>query len=281
MDLKKFVGEAGTFLNRAKQYTEEKLGQAEKTEMDAHFENMMQRAEHTRVFTEKILSATEAVLQPNPTQRLESYFYEKMDKKKREMQTNTEYLGQSMIDGGNAIGPGTPYGSALVKCGVTEQKLASAEKEFLHAGANHFLQPLKAFLEGDMKTIQKEKRVLENKRLDLDATKTRLRRAKSFQSKDTAQDEIIAKAEAELRIAQSEYDRQSEILKLLLEGISNSHSHHHRCLHDLIEAQSSYYAKCQQHMVELQRQLGSYQANPDAPMDIGADGMGNFHEDQF
>lgn len=48
------------------QYTEEKLGQAEKTELDAHFENLVARAEKTRIWTEKILAQTEAVLQPNP-----------------------------------------------------------------------------------------------------------------------------------------------------------------------------------------------------------------------
>ena len=50
-----------------KQYTEEKLGQAEKTELDAHFENLLQRADNTRQWTESILSQTEAVLQPNPS----------------------------------------------------------------------------------------------------------------------------------------------------------------------------------------------------------------------
>ena len=45
-------------------------------------------------------------------------------------------------------------GAALVKCGQAEQKVGMAEKELLHATANNFLQPLKAFLEGDMKTVQ-------------------------------------------------------------------------------------------------------------------------------
>ena len=49
------------------QFTEEKLGQAEKTELDAHFENLLQRADKTRDWTDKILKQTEAVLQPNPS----------------------------------------------------------------------------------------------------------------------------------------------------------------------------------------------------------------------
>ena len=45
-------------------------------------------------------------------------------------------------------------GSVLIRCGQSEQKLGHAEREFLHTAANNFLQPLKAFLEGDMKTVQ-------------------------------------------------------------------------------------------------------------------------------
>lgn len=49
------------------QFTEEKLGQAEKTELDAHFENLLARADCTKNWTEKILRQTEVLLQPNPS----------------------------------------------------------------------------------------------------------------------------------------------------------------------------------------------------------------------
>ena len=54
--------------DRAKQYAEEKLDQAEKTELDAHFENLGQlhREDNTRHWTVTILSQTVCVLQPNP-----------------------------------------------------------------------------------------------------------------------------------------------------------------------------------------------------------------------
>ena len=49
------------------QFTEEKLGQAEKTELDAHFENLLSRADCTKNWTEKIFRQTEVLLQPNPS----------------------------------------------------------------------------------------------------------------------------------------------------------------------------------------------------------------------
>lgn len=246
--MKKFAADAGTLFNRAVQFTEEKLGQAEKTELDAHFENLLQRADKTKIWTEKVLKQTECLLQPNPNVRMEDFFYEKLDKKKRDRVGNHELLGQMMVDAGNEFGPGTSYGNALVKTGQTQLNIGNAEKEFVQATANNFLQPLRNFLEGDMKTIQKEKKLLETKRLDLDAAKTRNRRAKSQNTQ----------AEADLRIAQTEFDRQAEITKLLLEGVNSAHAHHLRCLNDFIEAQMTYHAQCQQYMTDLQRQLGSY-----------------------
>lgn len=62
-------------------------------------------------------------------------------------------------------------------------------------------------------------------------------------------------AERELRVAQSEFDRQAEITKLLLEGISTSQSSHLRHLHSFVESQSRYYAQCHQVMNDLQREL--------------------------
>lgn len=50
------------------QFTEEKFGQAEKTELDAHFENLLARADSTKNWTEKILRQTEVLLQPNPSE---------------------------------------------------------------------------------------------------------------------------------------------------------------------------------------------------------------------
>lgn len=278
--MKKFAASAATALNRAVQYTEEKLGQAEKTELDAHFENLLQRSDKTKQWTEKLLRSSETLLQPNPSVRMEDFFYEKMDKKKRDRYTNAEQLGQVMIDSGNDYGPGTAYGNSLIKCGQTQMQIGNAEKEFVQSACNNFLQPLKNFLEGDMRTIQKEKKILENKRLDLDACKNRLRKAKTQagQQQDDAvakDNPLVTKAEADLRVAQSEFDRQAEITKLLLEGISSTHgpipvcsvaedgflAHHLRCLNDFIEAQMNYYAQCHQYMVDLRKQMGSIPAD--------------------
>ncbi|XP_062353142.1 endophilin-B1 isoform X2 [Cinclus cinclus] len=278
-NVKKLAADAGTFLSRAVQFTEEKLGQAEKTELDAHLENLLSKAECTKLWTEKIMKQTEVLLQPNPNARIEEFVYEKLDRKAPSRMNNPELLGQYMIDAGNEFGPGTAYGNALLKCGETQKRIGAADRELIQTSAINFLTPLRNFIEGDYKTITKERKLLQNKRLDLDAAKTRLKKAKVAEARaaqlNTSQPEennIMVnvsymlnllhvkwlKSEQEVRITQSEFDRQAEITRLLLEGISSTHAHHLRCLNDFVEAQMTYYAQCYQYMLDLQKQLGSF-----------------------
>ncbi|KAJ8409546.1 hypothetical protein AAFF_G00229470 [Aldrovandia affinis] len=221
-DVKRLAAGAGTFLSRAVQFTEEKLGQAEKTELDAHLENLIARAECTKEWTEKIMKQTEVLLQPNPNVRIEEFLYGKLEKQVPTRQNNHEQLGEAMIDSGHELGPGTAYGNALIK----------------------------NFIEGDFRTISRERKLLQNKRLDLDVAKTRLKKARVAEARSAA--------EMELRVTQSEFDRQAEITRLLLEGVNSTHAHHLHCLNDFVEAQTSYYAQCYQYMVDLQKQLGSF-----------------------
>ncbi|XP_056112980.1 endophilin-B1b isoform X3 [Rhinichthys klamathensis goyatoka] len=279
-NVRRLAADAGTFLSRAVQFTEETFGQAEKTELDAHLETLLIRAESTKHWTEKIMKQTEVVLQPNPNVRMEEFLYEKLDKKVPTRANNHELLGECMIDSGHEFGPGTAYGSALVKCGETEKLLGSAEKEFIHSSAINFLTPFRNFIEGDFKTISKERKLLQNKRLDLDAAKNRMKKARVADARSAVSilhthtererilllflnagqlwTEEVQQADTELRIAQSEFDRQAEITRLLLEGIGSTHAHHLRCLNDFVDAQAAYYAQCYQYMVNLQKQLGSF-----------------------
>ncbi|XP_041815891.1 endophilin-B2-like isoform X3 [Chelmon rostratus] len=267
-NVKKLACDAGVFFTRAVQFTEEKLGQAEKTELDPHLENLITRADGTRNWTEKILRQTEVLLQPNPIDhtgaRIEEFIYDKLDKKLPSKVTNAELLGQYMLEAANEFGPETPYGSTLITVGEYQKRLGGAEREFLHTSAATFLTPLRNFLEGDWRTIAKEKRLLENRRLDLDICKARLKKAKQAEAKAALLSEEVDKAELELRVAQTEFDRQAEVTRLLLEGISSTHLNHLRCLHDFAEAQATYYAQCHHYVQDLQRELNRC-ANAVAP----------------
>lgn len=58
-----------------------------------------------------------------------------------------------MSEAGNDFGPSTQYGSALIKCGNGHQKLGQIYKEFIQSSAVGFMQPLKSFLDGEMRSL--------------------------------------------------------------------------------------------------------------------------------
>lgn len=89
-----------------------------------------------------------------------------------------------MIDAGIEFGPGTVYGSALIKVGQAQQRLGQSEREFVNGAYRGFVEPLRKFLDEDMRSIMKERKVLEQKRLDLDMCKNRLRKAKTMEAQN-------------------------------------------------------------------------------------------------
>nr|XP_017019077.1 endophilin-B1 isoform X4 [Drosophila kikkawai] len=262
-NVKNLVKEAGSTISRVVQLTEEKLGTTERTEYDLHFQNLAERADVTKTWTEKLVRDTESVLIPNPQNRVEDFIFEKIEKSKPKRLSNLEHLALDMIEAGGDFGQDLPYGQALIKAGQAEQKLGQCEHDFIATSGICFTQPLRKFLDGEMKTIGKERGILESKRLDLDACKNRVKKARSMlgqQSKDGISPEaVLEQAERDLRVAQAEFDRQSEITKLLLDGISTSQASHLRHLHAFIQTQVRYYKQCGDVMEQLQRELAKMQ----------------------
>ncbi|KAL3083409.1 hypothetical protein niasHS_011211 [Heterodera schachtii] len=250
-NLKRLAGEASGMFSRAKQLTEEKLLNAEKTELDPHFEQLLAKADKTEEQSKKLLSAMEAYLQPNPALRMGDLFYEKMEiTSPAPNRSNTlEYLSEAMQEAAQSFGTETPFGGALQKIAQTEAKLGAAEKEMVQTTAGQTLVPIKRFLEGEMRNIQRERRVLQKKRLDLDAAKSRLKRARTLEGQATA--------EADLRVAQAEFDKQLEILRILLESLQTAQNQQSKHLLEFVEAQAQFFSACQQHMADLKREINS------------------------
>jgi endophilin-B len=58
-------------------------------------------------------------------------------------------------------------GSALIRVGQTEQALGEIEREYIRHGHESMVGPLQRFLDGEMKNIVRERKILENKRLGI------------------------------------------------------------------------------------------------------------------
>ena len=69
-------------------------------------------------------------------------------------------------------------------------RLGLIEKDYIRTGNEGLITPLQRFLDGEMKNIMRERKVLENKRLDLDACKNRVRKARSMQDQQQVSHEL-------------------------------------------------------------------------------------------
>jgi len=90
-------GLASTAFSRAVQYTEEKLGTSDKTELDEQYEELAEKCDKTKLYTEKIVNRTMSVLEPNPNFQMADFVLEKLDKKQDRLR-NLEQLGNDMIE---------------------------------------------------------------------------------------------------------------------------------------------------------------------------------------
>ncbi|KAK1894725.1 Endophilin-B1 [Dissostichus eleginoides] len=255
MDLTRLAVDAGQFINRAVQYTEESLGQAEKTGLNSGLEERLALVEATKTWTDQIISQTEVLLQPNAGARLEDRLYEQLDWSVPPRPHAHEVLGDHMIQAGLEMGSNTPYGTALLRFGETQKRLGETERNLVQSTNIHFLTPLRSFTEGEYRAMQDERKMLVNKRLDLDIAKTRLRKAREADREgrnlnaNPMEDDYMAHVSYMFSFLRVKW------LKMWAQEISQTN--HMRSLTDFVEAQACYFDQCNQHAQELQKQLAS------------------------
>ncbi|KAI3421963.1 hypothetical protein GPALN_016363 [Globodera pallida] len=229
-------------VSRGRQRAEEIVMNAEKTELGADVEQLLAKADKTEEHMKKLLSAIEAYLQPNPNIRV---LDPRKDKSSR--QNNIDHLGEAMKEAANALGSDTQYGGALLRTSQTEAQLGAAERLLVQTVTTQTMAGIRRILDVDLKNIQKERAVLSKKRLDLDANKSSWKRASSTAAKSAAEPQVVA--------AKAEFDKQLDIVRTLLEALQSALDAQLKHLLELVEAQSKYYAACQQHLADLKRDL--------------------------
>ena len=63
-------------------------------------------------------------------------------------------------------------------------RLGALEREYIKASSEGLLTPLQNFMDGEMRNVLREKKLLENRRLELDTCRSRLRKAKSTEEQE-------------------------------------------------------------------------------------------------
>lgn len=252
IDVKKFASDASTFFNRARQYTEEQLGQAEKTQLDEEVSKLWNRFETTNETITKLKSSVEGLLQPNPNLRMEKMLLSKFDTGntlgRPQEESQYQQLSKSMeMCSVTQKAYNEKYSSVLAAVGKSEGEIARSEQQFINSTKETVLRPFYSFLDNDAKTIFKEKKALETARLDLDAAKAKLKKVKTLEMRD--------QVEGELQAAQSEFMRQQELLKLLLENVASAQNTQLRAIVEFVNHQTTYLTAAAESAKALQAQV--------------------------
>eukprot|EP00043_Microstomoeca_roanoka_P017247 m.179671 g.179671 ORF g.179671 m.179671 type:complete len:329 (-) comp16602_c3_seq1:142-1128(-) len=232
---------------RAKQYTGEKLGRAEKTAYDETFETLANKSEAMKSQTDKILKATSAYLQPNPNRRFEANVYARLKRPTRDHINELEALGHSFLEASDAF-EDSSYANALQRAGEMEVAVGARFTDLTRDIQTHFVAPLKDFIQTDLKHATSERKVLNTLRLDLDAAKAKLKKAAP---------EKQQQAESELMAKQNAFDEKYESVKLILEKADQRNEENAGHLLALLKAQQRYFEDAARDLSELTSALES------------------------
>uniref|UniRef100_UPI00358E3C33 endophilin-B1-like n=1 Tax=Myxine glutinosa TaxID=7769 RepID=UPI00358E3C33 len=236
-------------VNKVVQMAGEATGQAEKTELDQESVDMFNKVDTTKMLCDKIIAQVEVVLQCNIGAKVSGMFSSFVMKDENATKTNMEILGQVLSKAGTDVGADSSYGASLTKCGDSEQKIGALEATFKQEMAERFLKPFQQFLAEEYPNIMKERKVLDGKRLELDACRATLK--KSTQEVDKKE------ADEALRKAQMEYDGQFETTKILLQGLKKTHETQEAAINALVEIQMNYHSESMQCLNKLSGDLKS------------------------
>ncbi|XP_063710807.1 endophilin-B1-like [Symsagittifera roscoffensis] len=267
LNFKQLAGDATNLFNRAVQFTSEQIVGGEKTEYDSQLATLIKTADNTKDWTEKVVSQSETLLQPNPALRAEAFVNSVFDRKVPEHMTITEQLGCYLEDAGSDLGQHTAYGTLLKTCGLTERKLGAAERKFHKEALANFVSPLKNYLNTEMAAMQREKRILDTKRLDLDVAKNRVRKCTKPAELPTV--------EQHLKVCQDEFDRQAEVVRLMMSEVPSHHRRHLTLLRQFVQLQTQFYAECSSAMQELDSSLNTTNTQDPRYFPSGGAPLGN------
>ncbi|KJE93228.1 endophilin-B1 [Capsaspora owczarzaki ATCC 30864] len=254
----RFAGLASKTFSRAMQFSQEKMGSAEKTEMDFRFQHLSERADKTKLATDRLIKAVEVYLEPSTGARIQNVVKSKLNHPRTPKETVLEKLGSTMVEAGESLGSDEQYGGALIRAGIVQQHIGEAWAELAAATTSKFLDPKTRFINVDIRELTRLRNQLSKVRLDLDVAKTKVRKAQNGPA------EKLAEAENQLRNTQWEFDEQYKQVKAALETVTEEHDRQLIQLVEYVEAQNEYFQNAAKLMGDLTNDLRSIRSGAPA-----------------
>ncbi|CAG8462253.1 10852_t:CDS:2 [Ambispora gerdemannii] len=211
-------------IGKLKQWTNEKLGSSQKTETTDEFQDLQQKTDMRHNGFDKLHFATDTYIKT-------------ISKKKDSIEEKTktlpiETLGSTMRVYGEEIGTDSPYGLALVRFGIANEKVANAQLEYVTRVREEFLEGLE-FTINDLRQYQSLKRKLESRRLDYDAKLSKVQKSKKEKPE----------LEEEMRAAKQKYEETIEDMSDKMTAVHESEGQYVQELTAFLDAELEFFKK--------------------------------------
>ncbi|CAG8676998.1 19533_t:CDS:2 [Racocetra fulgida] len=191
-------------IGKLKQWANEKVGASQKTQTTDEFQELQHRTDARHSGVASIDEKTKAL--------------------------PIESLGIAMRVYGEELGSDSSYGTALVKLGTANEKVASCQLEHASKVREEFLESLDASIE-ELKQYQQMNRKLESRRLNYDAKLNKMQKSKKEKPE----------LEEEMRAAKEKYENTKEELHKKMITINESEDQYIQELTVLLDSQLEYF----------------------------------------
>ncbi|CAG8643534.1 28289_t:CDS:2 [Dentiscutata erythropus] len=209
-------------IGKLKQWANEKVGASQKTQTTDEFQELQHKTDARHIGVDKLIFAVSSYL------KAMSKKVASIEEKTKALPT--ESLGIAMRVYGEDLGSDSPYGEALVKLGIANEKIASCQLEHVSKVREDFLESLDASIE-DLKQYQNMKRKLESRRLNYDAKLSKMQKSKKEKPE----------LEEEMRAAKEKYEDTKEELNKKMVTINESEDQYIQELTAFLDSQIEYF----------------------------------------
>jgi len=208
-------------IHQLKQWTNEKVGRAKKTEMDEELKQLIQETDLQREYFERLQKT------------LGDYIHiydKKIDTQEEKKIQPVNAIGLLTINFGTIYPTNSAFGQALLKYGEGHTRLSEIQTDFVNRSRRGFEGYLAGF-GAEMKNYSSLKKKFDHRRLDLDDIQSRVKKS----SKEKPQ--LVQ----ELRVSQDKYEESLDELTKKIFDLNNCNNRHLESLKEFCLSELDYH----------------------------------------
>ncbi|KAK4236180.1 hypothetical protein C8A03DRAFT_17153 [Achaetomium macrosporum] len=166
------------------------------------------------------------------------------------------YLGRTMVSHGEEFQPNSEFGNCLITMGRANERISAIQEAFVCEATTSWLESLERSL-AMMKEYQAARKKLESRRLNYDASTTKLHKAK--------RDDF--RLEEELRAAKAKYEESSEDVLRRMQDIQEAEADSVRDLTHFLDAEIDYHERCAEELRRVRQNWPGTSAAGGSPIE--------------